>query len=116
MQLGGNNLSREHTMLRWSRWPISVLAVATTFAAPMASAAAQRSEMQVSPFIGFLPSAGTSPLAGLALTLGGSGAFALRGSANLALENSTNATPNTTNRIRPWGVDADMMLLFGHGG
>ena len=86
-------------MLRSSRWPLSVLWVVAAAAVPLATVAAQHSDMQVSPFIGFLPSAGTSPLAGLALTLGGSGAFALRGSANLALENSNNSTGATTNPV-----------------
>src|SRR5437016_5359191 len=101
-------------MLRSSRWPALVLAAIAV--APVASAAAQQSDLSVSPFIGFLPSAGTSPLAGLALTLGGSGAFAIRGSANLALENSNNGTSGSSNRIRPWGVDADAMFLFGGRG
>src|SRR5438552_1735863 len=101
-------------MLRSSRWP--ALGFAAIVAIPITSAAAQQSDLSVSPFIGFLPSAGTSPLAGLALTLGGSGAFALRGSANLALENSNTGATGSNGRIRPWGVDADAMFLFGGRG
>ena len=39
-------------------------------------AAAQQSDVSITPFVSFLPSAGTSPLAGLALTLAGNGGSA----------------------------------------
>ena len=94
---------------------ISVVLVAGALDAPARSLFAQQSELAVSPFVSFLPSAGSSPLAGLALTIGGSGAFALRGSAHLALENSNNNTTTNTRTIRPWGADADVLLLFGRG-
>jgi photosystem II stability/assembly factor-like uncharacterized protein len=53
-------------------------------------AAAQQSDLSISPFVAFLPSAGTSPLAGLALTLAGNGGLGVRASAHLALENNNN--------------------------
>jgi hypothetical protein len=99
-------------MLRSSRWPAAVILAVL---APLAAASAQ-STLAVSPFLGFLPSAGTSPLAGLALTLGGSGGFAVRGSATLALENSYDGVAGGTNGVRPWGADADAMYLFGGRG
>lgn len=84
--------------------------------APVAPLLAQRSTLAVSPFVSFLPSAGAaSPLAGLALTLGGTSGFAIRGSANIAL-----STPDNRNSpyggSRPWGADADAMFLFGSRG
>jgi hypothetical protein len=92
----------------------SVLLVSLVLA-PLLPLAAQRSTLAVSPFVSFLPSAGAaSPLAGLALTLGGTGSFAIRGSANIAL--STPGRDNSYNAgSRPWGADADAMFLFGGG-
>jgi hypothetical protein len=82
-------------------------------AAPVAAASAQRSEMAVSPFVSFLPSTGASPLAGLALTLGGNSGLAFRASGTLALQNADNSAAVST-ETRPWGADADALLFFGH--
>src|SRR4051812_15762360 len=49
---------------------ILVSAGLTVSAGPLA---AQQSDLSVSPFVAFLPSAGTNPMAGLALSLAGSG-------------------------------------------
>ncbi|MEO7084842.1 MAG: hypothetical protein ABI442_07500 [Gemmatimonadaceae bacterium] len=93
----------------------SSLSLVAMVLSPVASLMAQRSTMAISPFVSFLPSAGAaSPLAGLALTLGGTSGFAIRGSANIALSSTSNGpfAPNT----RPWGADADAMFMLGGGG
>src|ERR1043166_5132169 len=56
--------------LHVSRSPSIGAAVSVAAAlAPVAAVAAQQSDVTVSPFVSFLPTAGASPLAGLALTL-----------------------------------------------
>ena len=83
--------------------------------APISLASAQQSELAVSPFVSFLPTTGASPLAGLALTLGG-GPLALRGGAHIGLENQNSNSVTSTYRARPWGADADLLLyLSGRG-
>jgi hypothetical protein len=82
---------------------------------PISRAFAQQSDITISPFVSFLPTAGTSPLAGLALTLAGNGGFGLRASAHMALDNSNNAFANPGS-IRPWGGDADAVLGLGSHG
>lgn len=91
------------------RLPLSILA---GLAAPVLAASAQRSDFVITPFVSFLPSTGASPLAGLALTLGGSSGLSFRASGNLALQNTNNATAVAT-ETRPWGADADAVLNFG---
>jgi hypothetical protein len=81
-------------------------------AAPVVAASAQRSTLAVSPFVSFLPSTGASPLAGLALTLGGNNGLAFRASGNLALQNLNSSTAYST-ESRPWGADADAVFFFG---
>ncbi len=81
-------------------------------AAPVVAASAQQSNLAISPFVSFLPSTGASPLAGLALTLGGNSGLAFRASGNLALQN-LNASAAYSTDMRPWGADADAMFLFG---
>jgi hypothetical protein len=76
-------------------------------------AAAQQSDLSISPFVAFLPSAGTSPLAGLALTLAGNGGLGVRASAHLALENNNNNYLMGSGALRPWGADADLVLSLG---
>src|SRR5205823_1981154 len=78
---------------------------------PVASSVGQQSDLAISPFVSFLPSAGSSPLAGLALTLAGDAGFGLRASAHLALDNSNNVTYRSS--MRPWGADLDAMLSVG---
>ena len=90
--------------------PASVLALSALV--PLATAAAQQSEVAVSPFVTFLPTAGASPLAGLALTLAGNGGLALRASGHVSLENNNNSL-NATNSLRPWGGDVDAVLFIG---
>jgi hypothetical protein len=82
-------------------------------AVPFVAASAQRSDLAVTPFVSFLPSTGGSPLAGLALTLGGNGAMAFRASGNFALQTTTNTSTAASTDTRPWGADADAMFLFG---
>jgi hypothetical protein len=79
----------------------------------MASGTAQQSDLAISPFVSFLPSAGTNPLAGLALTLAGDAGFGIRASAHLALENYDNGGFQTSSAFRPWGADADAILSVG---
>jgi hypothetical protein len=81
-------------------------------AAPVVAASAQRSNLAVSPFVSFLPSTGASPLAGLALTLGGNSGLSFRASGNLALQN-VNSGPAYSTASRPWGADADAVFSFG---
>jgi cell wall-associated NlpC family hydrolase len=80
---------------------------------PAAAVAAQQSDLSVSPFVSFLPSAGASPLAGLAIALAGDAGFGLRASAHLALENANNTGFGTGSSIRPWGADADAVYSIG---
>lgn len=100
-------MQRSHLAL-----PIAGL-VACVIAAPFASASAQQSGLAISPFVSFLPAGGASPLAGLALTLGGGSGFALRASGNVSLENSNSSGLLQSDGYRPWGADADAMLLLG---
>ncbi len=101
-------------MQRFSRPSVAALSVA--IAAPFASAAAQQSDLAISPFVSFLPSAGTNPLAGLALTLAGDAGFGIRASAHMALENYNNSTFGTADYFRPWGADADAIFAIGGRG
>ena len=98
-------------MQRFRVAPVVALSVATL--APAASASAQRSDVAISPFVSFLPSVGANPLAGLALTLAGNAAFAIRGSAHLALENYNTNGFGPSDAFRPWGADADALLSIG---
>ncbi len=90
---------------------------AAAAAAPTMSAVAQQSQLSLSPFMSVLPSGGASPLAGLAMTIGGTqSGFALRASGNLALQNSNVDLFNSGETYRPWGADADaMFFLAGRG-
>jgi hypothetical protein len=94
---------------------LSVAVLSPALLTPISRAFAQQSEITISPFVSFLPTAGASPLAGLALTLGGHGGLALRASGHMALDNSNNAFANPGS-IRPWGADADAILNFGSRG
>lgn len=92
----------------------AVAALSVAIVAPLASGAAQQSDLAISPFVSFLPSAGTNPLAGLALTLAGDAGFGIRASAHLALENYNNDVGfGTSNAFRPWGADVDAILSLG---
>lgn len=92
---------------------VAVAAVVSIAVLPIGSALAQQSQLAVSPFVSFLPSAGTSPLAGLALTLAGNTGVGLRASAHVALENSNNIGFAAAGTMRPWGADADALLFLG---
>lgn len=92
----------------------SVAALSVAIAVPFASGAAQQSDLAISPFVSFLPSAGSNPLAGLALTLAGDAGFGIRASAHMALENYNDDIGfGTSNAFRPWGADADAILSIG---
>jgi cell wall-associated NlpC family hydrolase len=93
---------------------LSVAVLSPALLSPISRAFAQ-SDITISPFVSFLPTAGASPLAGLALTLGGNGGLGLRASGHMALDNSNNAFANPGS-IRPWGADADAVLNFGSHG
>lgn len=88
------------------------LLVVAGITAPVVAVSAQRSDLAVTPFVSFLPSGGASPLAGLALTLGGNSGLAFRASGNLALQSANNSASLSTDS-RPWGADADAMFLIG---
>jgi cell wall-associated NlpC family hydrolase len=97
-----------------SRSPLaSAAVVAAAIATPLLSVRAQQSDLSVSPFVSFLPSAGTSPLAGLALTVAGNSALGLRASAHMALDNSYSSGFGTAGAFRPWGADADAVFSIG---
>jgi hypothetical protein len=91
----------------------SVAAFSVAIVAPFASGAAQQSDLAISPFVSFLPAAGSNPLAGLALTLAGDAGFGIRASAHLALENYNTTGFGTSTDFRPWGADADALLSVG---
>lgn len=95
---------------------LSAAAVGSALLASAQSAIAQQSDVSITPFISFLPSAGTSPLAGLALTLAGNGGFGLRASGHLALENSKSSGFGMSGGLRPWGADADALFMLGSRG
>jgi cell wall-associated NlpC family hydrolase len=103
-----------------SRASLAATLLSAALLTPAASALAQQSDLSISPFMSFLPSAGASPLAGLALTLAGSAGFGLRASGNIALENTNNNYLMTNATLRPWGADADAVFspagrMFGTG-
>ena len=79
-------------------------------AASAAEARAQQSDVSIGPFLSYLPSISSSPLAGLALTFA-NGPMALRASGHLSLENRDAAMTSST--MRPWGADADALLILG---
>jgi hypothetical protein len=80
--------------------------------APMSAQA--QSSVAVSPFVSLVPSSSASPLAGLALTFGGTTGLALRGSADMSIANPNKLDSSAAgSRYRPWGADADAMLFLG---
>ena len=95
----------------------SVVLSTTALVAPFVAAAAQQTDVSISPFVTFLPTGGASPLAGLALTMAGNSGLALRASGHMSLEN-TNTNLNSLNgpALRPWGADADAILFLGSRG
>jgi hypothetical protein len=93
---------------------LSLAVLSPALLSPVSRALAQ-SEITLSPFVSFLPTAGASPLAGLALMLGENGGIGLRGSVQMVLDNSNNAFANPGS-IRPWGADADAVLKLGSRG
>src|SRR5205085_1653215 len=82
------------------------------------------SNVTVSPFVSYVPSAATNPLAGMSLTFGGTTGLALRTSADVSLTSprvaDSVAGSGYSGGARPWAADADVMLLlsslFGGGG
>ncbi len=78
---------------------------------PLLAAAAQ-SNVVVSPFASYVPSAAVNPLAGFGLTFGGTTGLALRSSAQLSISNPDSAEAARGGN-RPWGADADVMLFLG---
>ncbi len=73
-------------------------------------ARAQQSDLSIGPFLSYFPSVGASPLAGLALTIA-NGSIAVRGSGHLALDDRNSL--GNSNGWRPWGADADALLMLG---
>jgi len=84
--------------------------------APMTVAMGQ-SSVAVSPFVSYVPSAVQNPLAGMALTFGGTTGLALRGSADMSISNPSKTNDATgapsTGGYRPWSADADALLFLG---
>lgn len=90
---------------------ITVISLITL--APMS--AHGQSSVAVSPFVSMIPSSTANPLAGLALTFGGTTGLALRGSADMSIANPNklDSTSGGGGRYRPWGADADAVLFLG---
>jgi hypothetical protein len=93
----------------------SAAAASSALLASAQAATAQQSDLSITPFVSFLPSAGTSPLAGLALTLAGTGGLGLRASGHVALENY-NSGFGADGTLRPWGADLDALYTLGSRG
>ena len=74
--------------------------------------ASAQSTVTVSPFMSYVPSAATNPLAGFSLTFGGTTGLALRGGAELSVSNPDSAA-RANGGNRPWGADADIMMYLG---
>lgn len=91
---------------------IASAALVAAVATPLLPVWAQQSNVSVSPFVTILPTTGSNPLAGLALTLAGDAVFGLRASGQMALENQTNGSLSLNNSRRPWAVDADAILTI----
>ncbi|HYC51817.1 MAG TPA: hypothetical protein VEB19_11960 [Gemmatimonadaceae bacterium] len=75
-------------------------------------AATGQSSVTVSPFVSYIPSAATNPLAGFALTFGGTTGLALRSGAEMSISNPP-IDSLSAGGYRPWGADADVMLFLG---
>lgn len=94
------------SILKMASAPAMLLAIAST------SAAAQPSDLLISPFISFNSSGAATRFAGLAVTLGAGSGLSIRGSGHLALNGTTpSIVGNGTDR--PWAADADAVLSFG---
>lgn len=91
---------------------IRVIATLTLAMTPVLAAGAQ-SSVAVSPFVSYIPSAATNPLAGFALTFGGTTGLALRSSAEMSISTPRVDSAAATGGYRPWGADADAMLFLG---
>jgi hypothetical protein len=93
--------------------PARALAAVCLTLTPVVAAAAQ--SFAVSPFVSYIPSSTTNPLAGFALTFGGTSGLALRSGAEMSISNPRldSAAAATQGGIRPWGADADAMLFLG---
>src|SRR5262245_6467233 len=106
-------LYRENPVYRSNPAISSAALVLAAAVAPISLAAAQRSDLTVSPFVSYLPAMGGNPLAGVALTLVGDGGLGVRASGNVSLQNQNNGTFGFSNSVRPWGADADAILSVG---
>ena len=95
---------------------ISAAAASSALLTLAQAATAQQSDVSITPFVSFLPSAGTSPLAGLALTIAGNGGLGLRASGHVALENYNEAGFGANGTLRPWGADVDALFMLGSRG
>jgi hypothetical protein len=93
--------------------PVRLIAGAAFFVVAFRAtpAGAQQSDFTIGPFLTYLPSAGASPLAGVALTLGG-GPLVLRGGGHVSLDGRSQFAPQS-GMVRPWGADADALLFIG---
>lgn len=92
---------------------VRVLTAAALVLTPILAAGGQ-SGVAVSPFVSYIPSAATNPLAGFALTFGGNTGLGLRAGAEMSIANAgVPDTLATAGGVRPWGADADLMLFLG---
>jgi hypothetical protein len=73
---------------------------------------AQQSDVSISPSLSLPRTAGTSALAGLAMTLAGSPGFGLRASGHIALKSSSSGAEGATASSRPWIADADAVFAL----
>ena len=90
----------------------SPLIAALAFLAVPVLAATGQSSVTVSPFVSYVPSGATNPLAGFALTFGGTTGLALRSGAEMSISNPP-MDSLAAGGYRPWSADADLMLFLG---
>ena len=91
--------------------PVRAVAALVFTLTPLLAAAGQ--SVAVSPFVSYARTAG-DPLAGFALTFGGTTGLALRSSAEMSVANERLDSAAAQSRsVRPWGADADAMLFLG---
>ena len=97
-------------MLRLSsRASLAAMSLALFAFVPRA-VSAQETGAALSPFAAF-PGGTPQTMAGLSLSLSG-GLVALRGGAHMAVQESGNSTIQGTPKVKPWGADADALLML----
>ncbi len=94
------------------RYRLSSIFLLVMIAGYAHSLRAQQSDVSISPSLSLPRTAGTSALAGLALTLAGSPGFGLRASGHIALKSVSSGAVGATASSRPWIADADAVFAL----